>query len=365
MITIWNWIVLLVLDLTAVVPIVFMPQLAPKMLLFGAYVPEEDRENPAVVAIRRKYTVLAVSMLIVGFAAGAAVYYAADNMPIAVFGTTLSVQLLGSFAVMVACRRSTLKLKASRRWAAPTDATRRVADLRFREKRSVLHNGWFLIPLLIVALCAGTAIVQWDNIPDPFASHFGIDGKPDKYSARTFGSVFTLNLIQVGLIGMFMGINSVIKRTRQQLDPKQPEASRDKQLQARRLNSIFLFVMCVLIVALFGYIQAEMLYTLTLNGPDIVAILLPLAMVGGIVGFMLILNKKGLAQPMGSVMTDDRHWRGGLFYYNANDPSLFVEKRYGIGWTLNFARPFSWVFMGVILLLPVAIIILAVATSGG
>lgn len=364
MMNMWSWIVLLVLDLTAIVPVVLLPRLAPSMLLFGVYVPEEDRENPAVVAILRKYMYISLFMIIAGFAAGAAVYYAAENMPIAAFGMTLSLQLLGAIASMVLCRRSALKLKASRGWTAPADATRRVADLRFREKRSVLHNGWFLIPLLIVALCAGTAIVQWDNIPDPFASHFGMDGKSDKYSARTFSSVFTLNLIQLALIGLFMGINALFKKSKQQLDPNRPEASRDKQLQSRRVNSIFLFAMCLFIIAFFGYIQAEMLYTLTVRGVEIVAIVLPLAMVGGIVGFMIYLNKKGLDQPAGSMMLDDRHWRGGVFYYNADDSSLFVAKRYGVGWTLNFARPLSWVFMGVILLLPVAIVVLVVTTAG-
>ncbi len=36
---------------------------------------------------------------------------------------------------------------------------------------------------------------------------------------------------------------------------------------------------------------------------------------------------------------DDRYWYGGFFYSNPDDPALFVEKRYGIGWTLNFGHP--------------------------
>jgi uncharacterized membrane protein len=36
---------------------------------------------------------------------------------------------------------------------------------------------------------------------------------------------------------------------------------------------------------------------------------------------------------------DDRYWHGGFFYSNPDDPALFVEKRYGLGWTLNFGHP--------------------------
>ena len=35
---------------------------------------------------------------------------------------------------------------------------------------------------------------------------------------------------------------------------------------------------------------------------------------------------------------DDRYWYGGVFYNNPDDRALFVPKRYGLGWTLNFGH---------------------------
>jgi hypothetical protein len=44
-------------------------------------------------------------------------------------------------------------------------------------------------------------------------------------------------------------------------------------------------------------------------------------------------------------------YRLGLFYVNPEDPHLWVEKRFGMGWTLNYARPAAkWVTL--LLLLP-------------
>jgi uncharacterized membrane protein len=37
-----------------------------------------------------------------------------------------------------------------------------------------------------------------------------------------------------------------------------------------------------------------------------------------------------------------------MIYYNPDDPALMVEKRFGIGWTLNFAHRGAWIFMGLI-----------------
>src|SRR6266705_6254170 len=36
---------------------------------------------------------------------------------------------------------------------------------------------------------------------------------------------------------------------------------------------------------------------------------------------------------------DDRYWYAGFFYNNPDDPAVFVPKRYGLGWTLNFGHP--------------------------
>src|SRR5699024_9694244 len=53
---------------------------------------------------------------------------------------------------------------------------------------------------------------------------------------------------------------------------------------------------------------------------------------------------------------DDEHWKLGIFYFNPQDPALFVEKRFGVGWTNNFARPLSWVLLGLIILIPLSLI---------
>jgi uncharacterized membrane protein len=60
--------------------------------------------------------------------------------------------------------------------------------------------------------------------------------------------------------------------------------------------------------------------------------------------------------------TPDDRWIGGIFYYNRDDPALWVEKRMGIGWTLNFGRPGSWLILGGILLLALAGLAVALLT---
>jgi uncharacterized membrane protein len=57
---------------------------------------------------------------------------------------------------------------------------------------------------------------------------------------------------------------------------------------------------------------------------------------------------------------DASHWIWGFIYYNSHDPKLIVPKRFGLGWTFNFAHKTSWIF-----LLGVAAVIVAVKMMSG
>jgi len=47
--------------------------------------------------------------------------------------------------------------------------------------------------------------------------------------------------------------------------------------------------------------------------------------------------------------TNPQHWKLFAFYYSPENPRLFVPKRTGIPFTLNFARPAAWAITGGIL----------------
>jgi uncharacterized membrane protein len=61
---------------------------------------------------------------------------------------------------------------------------------------------------------------------------------------------------------------------------------------------------------------------------------------------------------------DDRYWYGGFFYSNPDDPALFVEKRYGLGWTLNFGHPQAKLVLIGLLVGTLVLSILPVLISG-
>jgi uncharacterized membrane protein len=42
---------------------------------------------------------------------------------------------------------------------------------------------------------------------------------------------------------------------------------------------------------------------------------------------------------------NDSLWKWGILYYNPNDPEIIVEKRSGLGWTVNFAHKTAYVLL--------------------
>ena len=44
--------------------------------------------------------------------------------------------------------------------------------------------------------------------------------------------------------------------------------------------------------------------------------------------------------------TNPQHWKLSVFYYDPENPRLFVPKRTGMPFTLNFAKPAAWAITG-------------------
>jgi uncharacterized membrane protein len=109
---------------------------------------------------------------------------------------------------------------------------------------------------------------------------------------------------------------------------------------------------CYLIAALFSVVGLWPL----LNHPEWIILVL-------LIGFFLacvLLMRHVLSKPLDGPpeVTPDRCWHGA-FYYNPDDPALFVEARVGgFGYTANLARPLSWLLIALTLFFFVGLFLL-------
>jgi uncharacterized membrane protein len=47
---------------------------------------------------------------------------------------------------------------------------------------------------------------------------------------------------------------------------------------------------------------------------------------------------------------NSKNYKWGIFYFNKSDSRVFVPKRYGKGYTVNFSNPYVWAGFVLILL---------------
>jgi len=80
-----------------------------------------------------------------------------------------------------------------------------------------------------------------------------------------------------------------------------------------------------------------------------------------ILGSVLVLVVLAVVLPWTGRRPPDSAW-SGVFYSNPDDPALFVPKRFGIGYTLNFAHPWAWAVLVLIILMVAMPFVLTGAT---
>lgn len=62
--------------------------------------------------------------------------------------------------------------------------------------------------------------------------------------------------------------------------------------------------------------------------------------------------------------SNPKYWKWNMFYYNPDDPEYYVDKRFGIGQTINFAHRTAVLTMLFVIFFPSAVITIALYLLG-
>lgn len=219
------------------------------------------------------------------------------------------------------------------------------------------HWTFFIWQLIIIIIPVIVAFIFYEAIPNQIPINWDSQFEVNDWVGKSVWTVLALPGIQVLMIPVFNFSHHAIIKSKQRLSPLDPEKASEKSRCFREAWSRILFALTVgtqlLISLLFLYsLFGQGRYSWLL----ITSILLYL--VFSIAGPLYLTIKYGQA---GEKLLDEDdqyyqdpdeedYWKWGLIYVNKEDPSVFVEKRFGIGFTLNLARWQAWLFIGGILL---------------
>jgi len=252
--------------------------------------------------------------------------------------------------------------------------TQREAALQPREVSPA--GGWLAQagPFLILSAITLCLWLRWDTIPDRIPVHWGIRGEPDGWAAKSISSVFGVVAIGFLICSFLGGLWYATLRGVRRIHSSGSRGRREAQFI--RAMSFFLLgtqYWLALLMGLFGLAALRPHPETPL--PAMVPILLGQTLLIGSIFFIAFRTGQGGSRlraagesealdsaPIGD-HTPDKCWKLGVFYFNPDDPALFVEKRFGIGWTLNFANRKSILVFGAILFFMVASITIGLLAS--
>ena len=340
-----------------------IPYLVKRTVVFGVSIPEEHTKAPELRDYKKRYAliVFAFSMVIfISFLLWGLLASPAEEQLVLVSAAIPIAMILLSLACYVYFHAKTTQLKRQNRWGENLKQVK-VTDLSVRSQDEMLPWYMYLFPMIITLGVIGYTVLQYPNLPEQIPTHWGPNGLPDAFTAKNPISVISAPLILLVMQVMFLGINETTKRSGIKLSATSTEASRIRQLTLRKYTSWFMFLISLLLTMLFSFLQLSTIHEgLFGEGTMLIApFIFLLVIFGGAIVYAVKVGRAGEkigTEPLGGIgdVDEDQYWKGGLFYFNKNDQSIFVEKRFGVGWTLNFANPKGYL----IVLGPLAFILL-------
>lgn len=224
---------------------------------------------------------------------------------------------------------------------------------------------------LLLLSTAGFALVK-SALPELVPLHFDVAGRPDRWgSPDELWGLLGIMLFDYALLWIIVRGTAA---ERWALPSENPEAyarasRRRRELLVRLVETLMLAVNGAVAVAWLGIAVGSLPGNGALIGVSVAVtlVLSTLGTIGSLVYFMrqLLAAQDELKKLGGATLgtrPDGWRWRG-MIYYAPDDPALWIPKRFGVGQTLNFARPGAWVFLAFTLLVPVGIAVLAMLVS--
>ena len=353
-------IVIFIIALQAAIPYLLKPT-----IVFGVTIPDTNTKNLSLLSFKRIYSSLVLGfggIALIGFLIWQAVS-TVNEESIVLFAVATQLALLFlSMILYFLFHAKTSRLKREQQWGTNLKQVR-ITDLAIRSADEMLPWYIYIVPIVITLGLISYTIIQYENLPNLIPTHWGIDGQPDAFSEKTIISAIALPLILLIMQGMMLAINEMTKKSGIKISATNRKRSRAQQLSFRKYTSWLLFATTSFVTILLAFLQLAIIHE-EIGNPSIlfalpIGFLLLIFIMTGIYAFKV--GQSGSRLEVEVVdeddvegitnYDDDQYWKLGIFYVNKNDPSIFVEKRFGVGWSINFGNPTGYFIMFVPILL--------------
>lgn len=335
--------------------LLIIPDLMRPGLFFGATVDPEFRKSIFARRIRRRYSIAVWIATFVVAALGVIGTFAAagaDWAPVALgaLATRQGLRQVPWLLQLIVASLAFARANRAARLHARAPASVVQVELAAAPQPTATMAAAFAIPIASLAVLGLWAALRWPDLPARLAVHWSFVG-PDRWVLRTPAAVEIL-LARHAVVcllcallawGVFHGSHRIATSGE--------AAWRERRFRTRivvLLLAAEYFAVFPAWGSLLG-LPASAVRIWLYVWPATILVLLARIVLAGQSGSRGLI--RGSGAPIGD-RTDDRYWAWGLIYFNRADPAFLVEKRFGVGYTFNFAHPFAWVLLTLIAAIP-------------
>jgi hypothetical protein len=315
--------------------LLILPRITRKGLLFGAYVGEASADRDAARQLLRDWSrgcvMLMVLSLVVGYG-------------ISVAGRPLAGNLTGTAVLLLGALGLYLRIHSRARSLVSPEATRQAATAAAPILGGEPKGGNLAKLALGICLLVSLATIVYAIV--------SLEGSWSDTSAITVMFVPSVNLVLSPFLALFALLTANAKRSlRGGSGGRSLEAQDAFRTTMTRLISWMALVLC----AFMTLVSVQIIHTRPSSFSSLGAgVWLTTGILSGLLvlfalGNLIRIVKKygqggaliesGSAEaPLTNGLADNAHWVWGLFYVDRDDPSILVEKRFGLGYAFNYGN---------------------------
>lgn len=343
---------------------IYMPKLVRKDIFFGVRIPEDEINNDELKDIYKSYVknLLLSNIVVIILVSVLLVNIESETIAgISIFGI-----LIVDYLIYYMAHKKTKEVKKKLNLGKEKKQYV-VVDTRFTASnrgKLLASPVWFILAIIIVGFNVYLTLKYYTDAPAQIPIRWDFSGNVTAYTEKSLISLMFMPLMQVIMVFVLFFVYKSSAWAKQQISVVNPEESKERSRIFRLRTSRFVVVVMMSIIIHMTIInltilqiieQSPIITIITTAAIYIVILITTIYYVfttgqgGSRIKFSDYKDKNNVAD-----RDDDKYWKMGVFYVNKNDPSIFVEKRFGIGFTINFGNPWGIVSMigtiGVIIL---------------
>lgn len=349
-----------------------MQRLSGKRIFYGVYIPFEFRKTDELINCEKTYKksiiisgiLFSVMQIIFSILCGNSY----DGLSVFFITLPLLASVLVDFIVYYRTYKRILEFKNSHITEINSllDKNKiQTQDIEFLSEKNRIIKKYtyiYMIPLCISIIIAIYAAFNYRLVDGPIPVHYGFSGEADSFVENTPFNYYS-NIALISLVNIIIPASTLFSlRARIKINHNDTVESIKKCLFYFEGLAASMLILEISIAVMLSAIVLAPIWGSIPPGIMIACVVFLFVSMFPMLYFSTKL-KRGSISSSYTPDDEEKYWIIGSIYNNPDDPSVFVQKRFGIGWTVNIGNIYGKLSVAAVIILIVVSIIFSIAVS--